>query len=83
MSASPDVGRSRRVQRVDKTARSSRRHKPRLPDLVANLTLILVEGGPHNIGWTHPDECNKAMLDFLADDGPNLDSAVGTASGRA
>jgi non-heme chloroperoxidase len=40
----------------------------RLPDLVANLTLIPVEGGPHNIGWTHPDECNKALLDFVADD---------------
>jgi non-heme chloroperoxidase len=43
----------------------------RLPDLVADLTLIPVEGGPHNIGWTHPDECNAAMLDFLADDHPN------------
>ena len=39
----------------------------RLPDLVADLTLIPVEGGPHNIGWTHPEECNKAMLEFLAD----------------
>lgn len=40
----------------------------RLPDLVANLTLIPVEGGPHNIGWTHPDEVNKGLLEFLADD---------------
>jgi non-heme chloroperoxidase len=40
----------------------------RLPDLVANLTLIPVEGGPHNIGWTHTDECNRALLDFLGDD---------------
>ena len=39
----------------------------RLPDLVADLTLIPVEGGPHNIGWTHPEECNKALLEFLAD----------------
>jgi non-heme chloroperoxidase len=39
----------------------------RLPGLIANLELVTVEGGPHNIGWTHPDEVNKALLDFLAD----------------
>ncbi len=38
----------------------------RLPDLVADLKLIPVEGGPHNIGWTHPDEVNKGLLEFLA-----------------
>jgi non-heme chloroperoxidase len=42
----------------------------RLPALVENLTLIPVEGGPHNIGWTHPDECNKALLDFIAAEVP-------------
>jgi non-heme chloroperoxidase len=40
----------------------------RLPDLVANLKLVPVEGGPHNIGWTHPEESNKALLEFLAED---------------
>src|SRR4051795_6127002 len=39
----------------------------RLPDLVANLKLVAVEGGPHNIGWTHPDEVNTALLAFLGD----------------
>jgi non-heme chloroperoxidase len=38
----------------------------RLPDLVADLKLIPVEGGPHNIAWTHPDEVNTALLEFLA-----------------
>jgi non-heme chloroperoxidase len=46
----------------------------RLPDLVANLKLISVDGGPHNIGWTHPEESNKALLEFLAD------STAGSAS---
>jgi len=41
----------------------------RLPGLIADLDLIAVEGGPHNIGWTHPDEVNKALLDFLGRDG--------------
>ena len=40
----------------------------RLPDLVPNLKLVPVEGGPHNVGWTHPEECNKALLEFLAED---------------
>jgi len=38
----------------------------RLPSLVAGLELVTVEGGPHNIGWTHPDEVNEALLGFLA-----------------
>jgi pimeloyl-ACP methyl ester carboxylesterase len=28
--------------------------------------LVTVEGGPHNIGWTHADEVNTALLEFLA-----------------
>jgi non-heme chloroperoxidase len=33
--------------------------------LVADLTLVEIPNGPHNVGWTFPDECNKALLDFL------------------
>jgi non-heme chloroperoxidase len=38
----------------------------RLPALVTECTLVSVEGGPHNIGWTHPDEVNAALLAFLS-----------------
>jgi non-heme chloroperoxidase len=38
----------------------------RLPGLIAGVKLVSVEGGPHNIGWTHPDEVNQALLEFLA-----------------
>jgi non-heme chloroperoxidase len=38
----------------------------RLPGLIAGVKLVSVEGGPHNIGWTHPDEVNRALLEFLA-----------------
>jgi non-heme chloroperoxidase len=34
--------------------------------LIADLTFVAVDGGPHNIGWTYPDEVNRALLDFLA-----------------
>ena len=37
----------------------------RLPALVDDLKLVAVEGGPHNIGWTHPEELNSALLEFL------------------
>jgi non-heme chloroperoxidase len=38
----------------------------RLPALVDGLQLVKVEGGPHNVGWTHPDVVNPALLDFIA-----------------
>src|SRR3954471_12960791 len=41
----------------------------RLPALVADLQLIPVEGGPHNIGWTHPEKVNPALLEFLSEGG--------------
>ena len=37
----------------------------RLPDLMRDVRLIMVEGGPHNIAWTHAYEVNKALLEFI------------------
>jgi non-heme chloroperoxidase len=39
----------------------------RLPDLIADVRLVRVDGGPHNIGWTHPEHVNRALLEFLAE----------------
>jgi non-heme chloroperoxidase len=38
----------------------------RLPGLIADVKLVAVDGGPHNIAWTHPDEVNRPLLEFLA-----------------
>ena len=38
----------------------------RLPGLIRDLTFVTVEGGPHNIAWTHSEVVNPALLDFLA-----------------
>jgi non-heme chloroperoxidase len=38
----------------------------RLPGLIKDLTVVTVEGGPHNVAWTHSDIVNPALLDFLA-----------------
>jgi non-heme chloroperoxidase len=37
----------------------------RLPDLIDRVKVVPVEGGPHNIGWTHPDVLNPLFLAFL------------------
>jgi non-heme chloroperoxidase len=40
----------------------------RLPALIADCTLVPIEGGPHNIAWTFPDEVNTALLTFIEED---------------
>jgi non-heme chloroperoxidase len=57
----------------------------RLPALVPGLKLVSVEGGPHNIGWTHPEEVNKALLGFLGDGAAasgRLDRDLASAAAR-
>jgi non-heme chloroperoxidase len=43
---------------IDKTGR-------RLPGLIHDVTLMVIEGGPHAIPWTHASQVNTALLDFL------------------
>jgi non-heme chloroperoxidase len=45
---------------IDKTARRLRDER-----LIADLTVVEIDGGPHNVGWTHPDAVNAALLSFL------------------
>ena len=47
-----------RILPIDATGR-------RLPDLVKDIRFVEVPGGPHNIGWTHPEVVNAELLDFL------------------
>jgi len=35
-------------------------------NLIADLEFVAIEDGPHNIGWTFPEEVNPALLAFLA-----------------
>ena len=43
---------------IDKTGR-------RLPGLIKDVELVVIEGGPHAIAWTHAGQVNTALLDFL------------------
>ena len=47
-----------RILPFDKTGK-------RLPGLIADVDLVVVEGGPHAIPWTHTDQVNAALLRFL------------------
>src|SRR5262249_3407521 len=43
---------------LDKTSK-------RLPGLIKDVQLVVIEGGPHAIPWTHAGQVNTALLDFL------------------
>ena len=47
-----------RVLPFDKTGK-------RLPGLIKDMRLVVIEGGPHAIAWTHASQVNTALLDFL------------------
>jgi non-heme chloroperoxidase len=42
----------------------------RLPAMVRDMELIVIDGGPHAIAWTHADRVNTALLQFLGAPAP-------------
>lgn len=38
----------------------------RLPDMIKDMQLVVIDGGPHGIAWTHSDQVNAALLKFMA-----------------
>ena len=38
----------------------------RTHEMVKGSSLVVIEGGPHGLNWTHAGEVNRALLDFLA-----------------
>jgi non-heme chloroperoxidase len=37
----------------------------RLPALIKDAQLVVIQGGPHAIPWTHAAQVNTALLDFI------------------
>jgi pimeloyl-ACP methyl ester carboxylesterase len=37
----------------------------RLPGMIKDMKLVVIEGGPHAICWTHGDQVTKALVDFI------------------
>ena len=48
-----------RIVPIDVTARRARA-------LIKDVTYLEIDGGPHAIAWTHADEVNRALVDFIA-----------------
>ncbi len=38
----------------------------RLPDMIKDMQLVVIDGGPHAIAWTHSDQVNAALLKFMS-----------------
>jgi non-heme chloroperoxidase len=38
----------------------------RLPGMIKDLQMVVIDGGPHAISWTHADQVNAALLKFMA-----------------
>ena len=38
----------------------------RLPDMIKDMQLVVIDGGPHAIAWTHSDQVNSALLKFMS-----------------
>jgi non-heme chloroperoxidase len=51
----------------------------RLPDLIDEVKVVPVEGGPHNIGWTHPEIVNPVLVAFLEGGLEAVDGAAQSA----
>lgn len=47
-----------RILPFDKTGK-------RLPGLIKDMKLVVIEGGPHAISWTHAEEVNEALVEFV------------------
>jgi non-heme chloroperoxidase len=41
----------------------------RLPAVLHNARSVVIAGGPHAVIWTHADEVNRALLDFIGHPG--------------
>lgn len=37
----------------------------RLPGLIKDMQLVVIDGGAHAIAWTHSEQVNQALLTFL------------------
>ena len=51
-------GNADQVLPLDKTGR-------RLPGLIHDVRLTVIESAPHAIPWTHADQVNTALLGFI------------------
>jgi non-heme chloroperoxidase len=42
----------------------------RLPGMISDMELVVIDQGPHAIAWTHSDQVNDALLRFVGAPSP-------------
>jgi non-heme chloroperoxidase len=67
-------GTADRVLRFDVTTARLRDER-----LIADLTVVEIADGPHNVGWTYPDEVNSALISFLSSETRDRPAPIATA----
>ncbi len=55
----------------------------RTAKLVKGAELVVIKDGPHNVAWTHTDEVNHALLQFLAKTGTRREAATAKTKSAA
>jgi non-heme chloroperoxidase len=55
----------------------------RTAKLVKDAEFVVIQDGPHNIAWTHADEVNGALLQFLAKPGAKREASAPTTKAVA
>ena len=58
---------SRVLQRAPPACFKARQAGLRTGKLIKGARLVVVKGGPHCITWTHADEVNPDLVDFLGE----------------
>ena len=53
----------------------------RIHPAIPSSQLVVIKGGPHGLNWTHADQLNEALLDFLQM--PAVHKTAGSAPARA
>lgn len=49
----------------------------RIPGMVREGRLVVIEDGPHGITWTHADRVNRALLDFIGEKARPMEPVAG------
>jgi non-heme chloroperoxidase len=48
--------------------------------LITDLTVVEIDDGPHNVGWTHADQVNAALVSFVGSEAPDRSGTMAAAS---
>ena len=48
-----------------------------MPEIIKGSHLALIEGGPHGLNWTHAEQLNRELIDFMVQESSGAQRKVG------